>query len=69
MHHKLFIARREARMKQTDLAKKLHISSATYSLKENGKADFTLSEAIKLAQIFNCTLNDLFQSAERGQAQ
>lgn len=47
-------------MKQVEVARMLNISNATYSLKENGKADFTLSEAIKLAKIFDCTLNDLF---------
>lgn len=61
MHHKLFIARREARLSQIKVAKMLNISNATYSLKENGKSEFTLSEAKKLAEIFGCTLNDLFQ--------
>lgn len=61
MHHKLYIARREARLSQIKVARMLNISNATYSLKENGKADFTLSEARKLAEIFGCTLNDLFQ--------
>lgn len=64
MHHKLYIARREARLSQIKLAKMLNISNATYSLKENGKADFSLSEARKLAEIFGCTLNDLFQKEE-----
>ncbi|MCM3637727.1 helix-turn-helix domain-containing protein [Sporosarcina luteola] len=64
MHIQLFIKRREARMKQVDVAKILNINNATYSLKENGKADFTLREAIKLAAIFGCTLNDLFWDQE-----
>lgn len=48
-------------MKQREIAEILNINCATYSLKENGKADFSLSEALKLANLFNCTLNDLFQ--------
>ncbi|WP_432352694.1 helix-turn-helix transcriptional regulator [Sporosarcina sp. A2] len=64
MHHKLYIARREARLSQIKVSKFLNISNATYSLKENGKADFTLSEARKLANYFGCTLNDLFQEEE-----
>lgn len=61
MHYKLFIKRKEAGMKQTQVAKALNITNVTYSLKENGKYDFTLAEAIKLTRIFGCTLNDLFQ--------
>lgn len=61
MHYKLFIKRKEAKMKQTEVAKALNVTNATYSLKENGKYDFTLAEAIKLTKIFECTLNDLFQ--------
>lgn len=64
MHYKLFVKRRESRMKQVEVAKILNINNATYSLKENGKADFTLSEAIKLAKLFGCTLNDLFGEEE-----
>ena len=61
MHYKLFIKRKEAKMKQTEVAKALNITNVTYSLKENGKYDFTLAEAVKLTKIFGCTLNDLFQ--------
>lgn len=64
MHYKLYVKRREACLSQVKVSKILNISNATYSLKENGKADFTLSEAIKLAELFSCTLNDLFQKEE-----
>lgn len=56
----LYIARREHRLKQSDLAKKLSISSQTYYRKENGISEFTQREMIMLAKIFRCTLNDLF---------
>lgn len=61
MHHKLYIARRERKMHQKDVAKRLRINPQTYHLKGSGKSDFTLKEAKKLAEIFDCTLNDLFE--------
>lgn len=64
MNSNLYIARREQNLKQKDVAKKLGIHPQTYHEKERGKKDFTLTEARMLAQMFNCTLNDLFQ--ERG---
>lgn len=64
MHYKLFVRRKESKMKQVEVAKRLNISNATYSLKENRKADFTLTEAMKLAKLFDCTLNDLFGEEE-----
>lgn len=48
-------------MHQKDVAKRLHINPQTYHLKESGKSDFTLKEAKKLTEIFDCTLNDLFE--------
>ncbi|ARD47604.1 helix-turn-helix transcriptional regulator [Sporosarcina sp. P33] len=64
MHFKLYVKRRESRVKQKEIASVLNINHATYSLKENGKSDFTLKEAMKLAEYFSCTLNDLFQEEE-----
>ena len=60
MHYKLFIKRKEANLKQTEVAKALNITNVTYSLKENGKYDFTLAEAKDLAKYFNTTLDELF---------
>jgi len=59
-NEKLYIARREQRLKQKDLAKKLRMSLDSYYRKEKGKADFTQTEMMRLAKIFNCTLDDLF---------
>ncbi|WP_193063410.1 helix-turn-helix transcriptional regulator [Oceanobacillus oncorhynchi] len=56
----LYVARRENKLKQTDLAKKLGISKQTYYRKEKGISEFTQWEMIMLAKIFGCTLNDLF---------
>lgn len=65
MNEPLYVARREHKLKQSDLAKKLHISKQTYYRKENGITEFTQKEMLKLAKIFNCTLDDLFGEDER----
>jgi len=64
LKHKLYIARRERRLRQKDVAKMLHIDPQTYHLKEAGKRDFTLKEAKKLTTIFNMTLDELFGDEE-----
>lgn len=64
MYHKLYIARREKRLRQKDVAKMLHIDPQTYHLKEAGKREFTLKEAIQLTKIFSMTLDELFGDEE-----
>lgn len=64
MNHQLYIARKEKRMKQADVANLLHITKQTYHLKESGKKEFKISEAKRLARIFGCSLNDLFWEDE-----
>lgn len=60
MNHKLYVMRRENRLKQKDVAKKIGIHPQSYHLKESGKRQFTIEEGLKLARLFNCTLDDLF---------
>ena len=60
MYHQLYIARRERRLSQKDLAKLLHISQSSYQNKEIGRTAFTLPEAITLANYFDVTLDELF---------
>jgi len=64
MNSKLFVARRESGLLQKDVAEKLHISKQTYYKKEKGIVEFKQKEMIKLARIFNCSLNDLFWDGE-----
>ena len=45
---------------QTDLAEFLGIRVATFNFKENGKTDFTLTEAHKIAKRYNCTIEEIF---------
>lgn len=60
-NYKLTIKRKENKLKQTELAKKIGIHKQSYHLKESGKSDFTLTECRMIAQVLDCTLNDLFQ--------
>lgn len=59
-HYKLKGLRIAHDYKQKDMAKILGITPTTYSLKENGKREFTLSEAIKISQLFNMSIEEIF---------
>lgn len=69
MHHRLYVARRERRLYQKDVAKALRIDPQTYHLKESGKSDFSLPEALALAKFFGCSLDYLFGEVEDAVAQ
>ncbi|OEC03478.1 hypothetical protein GY31_01730 [Lysinibacillus sphaericus] len=60
VHYKLYVARKENRLKQKDVAKYIGIHVCTYSRKETGEKEFTLSEAFKLAEMFDTTVDKLF---------
>lgn len=45
---------------QEELAIKLGISKNTYFRKENGLKDFTITEAIKIGEIFNVNPSEIF---------
>ena len=47
-------------MTQTEMADYLGITQTAYSIKESGKIKFTIEEAIKLGQLFNLTVEELF---------
>ena len=64
MNIKLRAKRVEKGMNQTELANKLHISLSTYSMKETGKLDFTLSEIQDLMYYLDCEFNDIFFKKE-----
>lgn len=64
MNHKLYIARRENKLYQKDVAKKLGIHEQSYYRKEKGQLEFTIKEARRLARIFNCSIDDLFGEGE-----
>ncbi len=56
----IYIARNEAKQSQAFVAKKLGISKQRYSLKELGKANFTIPEAKILSELYGMTLDELF---------
>lgn len=60
MYVKVLVARKEKKVSQKTVADVLKINDRTYSLKETGKTDFTMTEGLVLAKYFNTTLNDLF---------
>ena len=62
MTKKLKILRAMKEVKQEEVAEMLGITLATYSKKENGKSDFTITEAKKLASFFDCTIEEIFFS-------
>lgn len=45
---------------QTQLAQKMNIATATYNHKENGSADFSYKEILKLLDILDCKFEDIF---------
>ena len=49
------------KLKQSDLAKEIGVTRQTINAVENGKTDPSLSLAFKLAKVFNCKIEDLFE--------
>lgn len=47
-------------LSQTEVAEKLGIGIKAYNYRENSKQEFTLTEAKKLADLFNLTIDELF---------
>lgn len=43
-----------------DLARVIEKSSPNYSMKENGKVKFTVSEALKIADFLDARVEDIF---------
>lgn len=47
-------------LKQKDISDYLGIALPTYCNKENGNRQFSLSEAKKLSDLFNCSIEEIF---------
>ena len=54
------ILRNERKITQIQLAKKLKINQATISMWERGKSNPTAKLLPKLAEILNCSIDELF---------
>ncbi|MBO3444840.1 helix-turn-helix transcriptional regulator [Clostridium sp. CCUG 7971] len=60
LSRKLKAARELKNVKQSEVAEFLEISPNTYWNKENGKTEFTISEAKKLSEYFDISVMELF---------
>lgn len=58
----LYITRKEHGHTQNYVARKLRLSPQRYSLKEIGKANFTLPEACTLSEMYDMPIDELFSS-------
>lgn len=56
----LKILRAKNNLSQENVANVLNITKSTYNRKENGIADFTLSEIKTLSELFNTSPTDIF---------
>ncbi|QEZ68026.1 XRE family transcriptional regulator [Paraclostridium bifermentans] len=52
--------RLQSGLKQKDIAKKLGIAPNSYSDKENGNRKFTIQEAIRICEILECDVKEIF---------
>ncbi len=64
MHLNLFVARKEKRMSQREIAELIGTHPQTYHMKETGKRDFLLDEALTIASFFGQKVEELFNKAE-----
>ena len=48
---------------QEFVAEKLGVTQTIYSQKETGKVKFSIAEALKLAKLYNTTVEELFNDA------
>lgn len=60
MNAQIYIKRRENKLKQSDVAKMIGRSEQYYRKRENGEREFTIKEGKMLTEIYNCTLDELF---------
>lgn len=61
MKNRLKILRAESNLTQSDLAKKVMVSRQTVNAIEKGKFDPSLSLAFRLANLFSCKVEDIFE--------
>ena len=64
MYKKLKELREEKEYTMKDLAKVIDKSEANYCKKENGDVKFSVSEALKIAEHFNCKVEDIFSNED-----
>lgn len=60
MNGQLYVKRKENKLTQEEVGKRLSLTKQGYHLKESGKSVFTIPEGVMLARLFECSLDDLF---------
>jgi putative transcriptional regulator len=61
MKNRLRVLRAERAWSQADLARELEVSRQTVNALETGKYDPSLPLAFKIARLFGCRIEDIFQ--------
>ncbi len=61
MKNRIKVLRAERDMTQADLANAVSVSRQTINAIEKGKFDPSLPLAFKIARLFQCTIEDIFQ--------
>ena len=60
MQTKLYELRKQAKLTQAEMAKKIGVSETTYRSKELGQSDFKLTEMFNIANFFEKNIGDIF---------
>lgn len=60
MQIKLYELRKNAGLKQAEMADLIGVSEPTYRSRELGQSDFKMSEMFKIANFFNKKIGDIF---------
>ena len=60
MQTKLYELRKQAKLTQAEMAKKIGVSETTYRSKELGQSDFKSTEMFIIADVFHCGIDEIF---------
>lgn len=61
MNNRIKVMRAERDWTQQDLAERIEVSRQTVNAIETGKYDPSLPVAFRIAQVFDCRIEDIFQ--------
>lgn len=64
MRNRLKILRAESNLSQDELAKAIKVSRQTINAIENGKFNPSVKLALRMSELFNCNINEIFQLEE-----
>ena len=68
MNNRLKVLRAERDWSQSDLAEKLAVSRQSVNAIETGRYDPSLPLAFRLAELFDCTIEEVFAAPSRHQS-